>query len=198
MLPEDFIERSLSLPNDQQESDQESNSQDFNQQFIEDYIHTQKARIETRKLIQEMLFFTSCQIASATLAIILFQFAVQVVFTTWLCLFLAWIPSLSGLTEVNFQKTQDGWTLRIMNRPIITLIKFVSSVGIVTFTIYSISNEITKTANQINEVYVEIERYEHPRVENFLPPYFPQVILASIGIVLLLGFVKLLKNRDPF
>jgi hypothetical protein len=190
MLPEDFLLGSLSLPNDQQESDQESNSQDFNQQFIEDYIHTQKARIETRKLIQEMLFFTSCQIASATLAIILFQFAVQVLFTTWLCLFLAWIPTLSGLTEVNFQKTQDGWNLRIMNRPIITLIKFVSSVGIVTFTIYSISNEITKTANQINEVYVEIERYEHPGVENFLPPYFPQVILASIGIVLLLGLVR--------
>lgn len=197
MLPEDFLERSLSLPNVQQESDQESNSQDFNQQFIEDYIHTQKARIETRKLIQEMLFFTSCQIASATLAIILFQFAVQVVFTTWLCLFLAWIPTLSGLTEVNFQKTQDGWTLRIMNRPIITLIKFVSSVGIVTFTIYSISNEITQTANQINQVYTEIKQYEHPRVENFLPPYFPQVILASIGIVLLLGFVRSCRDGNP-
>ena len=81
-----------------------------------------------------------------------------------------------------------------MNRPIITLIKFVSSVGIVTFTIYSISNEITKTANQINQVYTEIQQYEHPRVENFLPPYFPQVILASIGIVLLLGFVKSFKR----
>lgn len=189
MLSEDFLE--------QQESEQESNSQDFNQQFIEDYIHTQKARIETRKLIQEMLFFTSCQVASATLAIILFQFAVQVVFTTWLCLFLAWIPTLSGLTEVNFQKTQDGWTLRIMNRPIITLIKFVSSVGIVTFTIYSISNEITKTANQINQVYTEIQQYEHPRVENFLPPYFPQVVFASIGIVLLLGLVRSCRDGNP-
>ena len=89
MLPEDFLLGSLTLQNDQQESDQESNSQDFNQQFIEDYIHTQKARIETRKLIQEMLFFTSCQVASATLAIVLFQFAVQVVFTTWFMSFLS-------------------------------------------------------------------------------------------------------------
>lgn len=178
-------------------SNQESNHQDFNQQFIEDYIHTQKARIATRKLIQEMLFFTSCQIASATLAIILFQFAVQVVFTTWLCIFFAWIPSLSSLTEVNFQKSQDGWILRIMNRPIITLIKFVSSVGIVTFTIYSINNEITQTTNQIYKVYTEIEQHEHPRVENFLPPYFPQVILASIGIVLLLGLVKSCRDWNP-
>ena len=82
-----------------------------------------------------------------------------------------------------------------MNRPIITLIKFVSSVGIVTSTIYSISNEITNTANQINAVYTEIQQYEHPRVENFLPPLFPQVVLASIGIVLLFGWVR---NRHLF
>ncbi len=190
MLPEDFL--------GQQEESQESNQKDFNEQFIEDYIHTQKARIATRKLIEEMLFFASCQVASASLAIVLFQFAVQVVFTTWLCLFLAWIPSLSSLTEVNFQKTQDGWTLRIMNRPLITLIKFVFSVGIVTFTIYSINNEITDTVNHIYKVYAEIEQYEHPRVENFLPPYFPQVVLASIGIVLLFGFVKSFRDRNPF
>lgn len=190
MLPEDLLEP--------QETNQESNQLDFNEQFIEDYIRTQKARIETRKLIQEMMFFASCQVASATLAIVLFQFAVQVVFTTWLCLFLAWIPTLSSLTEVNFQKHQEGWTLKIMNRPIITIIKFVSSVAVVTCTIYSISNEITRTANQINEVYVEIERYEHPKVENFLPPYFPQIILASIGIVLLLGFIRSCRDQNPF
>jgi hypothetical protein len=179
----------------EQEESQESKTDNFSEQFIEEYIQTQKARIETRKLIQEMLFFASCQVASASLAILLFQFAVQVVFTSWLCLFIAWIPSLSGLTEVNFQKTDEGWNLRIMNRPIITLIKFVSSVGIVTCTIYSISNEITNTANQINAVYTEIQQYEHPRVESFLPPLFPQVVLASIGIVLLFGLVR---NRHPF
>lgn len=179
----------------EQEESQESIADNFSEQLIEEYIQTQKARIETRKLIQEMLFFASCQVASVSLAILLFQFAVQVVFTSWLCLFIAWIPSLSGLTEVNFQKTEQGWNLRIMNRPIITLIKFVSSVGIVTCTIYSISNEITNTANQINAVYSEIQQYEHPRVESFLPPLFPQVVLASIGIVLLF---KLVRNRHPF
>ncbi len=179
----------------EQEETQESIAENFSEQFIEEYIQTQKARIETRKLIQEMLFFASCQVASASLAILLFQFAVQVVFTSWLCLFIAWIPSLSGLTEVNFQKTESGWNLRIMNRPIITLIKFVSSVGIFTCTIYSFSSEITNTSNQINDVYTEIQQYEHPKVESFLPPLFPQVVLASIGIVLLLGLVR---NRHPF
>lgn len=188
MLPEDFL-------NLQEENQKQI--QDFNELFIEDYIRTQKARIETRKLIQEMLFFASCQVASASLALVLFQFAVQVVFTTWLCLFIAWIPSLNGFCEVSFQKTEDGWNLRIMNRPIITLIKFVSSVGVVTCTIYSIAFEITKTANQINAVYADIQQYEHPRIEGFLPPYIPQVVLASIGIVLLFGFVKGFR-RNPF
>lgn len=133
-----------------------------------------------------MLFFASCQVASASFALILFQFAVQVVFTTWLCLFIAWIPSLNGLTEVNFQRTEDGWNLNIMNRPIITIIKFASSVGIVTFTIYSIHHEITNTANLIADVYTEIQQYEQPKVSNFFPPYLPQILLASIGIVVLL------------
>jgi hypothetical protein len=160
------------------------------EQFIEEFITTQKARLATRKLIEEFLFFATCQVASASLALFLFQFAVTQVFTTWLCLFVAWIPSLSGLTEVNFQKTQDGWELKIMNRPITTIIKFASSVAVVTVTIYSIAGELEQTIQQFNAVYTEIQNYERPQVEHFLPPFFFPVVLASIGMVFLFGFVK--------
>lgn len=166
--------------------------------FVEDFIKSQNAKLEARKLIEEFLFFTSCQVASASLALVLFQFAVQTIFTVWLCLFVAWIPSLNALTEIHFQKTQEGWTLQIMNRPITTLIKFASSVGIVTVTIYSIAYELDSTINQIHAVYSEIQQYEHPKVEQFLPPFFWQVLLASIGIVLLFGFVKSVNDRNPF
>lgn len=176
--------------------EQETESKDgFTDLFIEEYIHTQKARIQTRKLIEEMLFFASCQVASASLALILFQYAVTLVFTTWLCLFVAWIPSLSNLTEVHFQKLEDGWTLKIMNRPLTTLIKFVSSVGIVTSIIYSIATDLNETAEQIAATYAEIDRYEQPRLEQFLPPYFFPVLLMSVGIVLLVGHFK---SRRPF
>lgn len=175
MIPPEFLE------NQQEESKIDS----FNEQFIEEYIQTQKAKIQTRKLIQEMLFFASCQVASASLAIILFQFAVQVLFTTWLCLFVAWIPSLSGLCEVSFQRTEEGWQLKIMNRPLVTIIKFVSGVAITTVTIYSITNELNHTVEQINQTYAEIQQYETPRIEHFLPPYFVPIVLAAIGIVLI-------------
>lgn len=183
------------LPDNEQETEPKDS---FTDQFIEEYIQTQKARIQTRRLIEEMLFFASCQVASASLALILFQYAVTVAFTTWLCLFVAWIPSLSSLTEVHFQKLEDGWTLKIMNRPITTLIKFVGSVGIVTFTIYSIAYEINDTVDQINAVYAEIQQYEHPRVEHFLPPYFFPMLLVSVGIVMLFGYVKAFRDRGPF
>lgn len=177
---------------------EEGTKDDFADQFVEDFIRTQKARLESRKLIEEFLFFSACQVASASLALVLFQFAVTQLFTTWLCLFVAWIPSLSGLTEINFNKTEEGWSLRIMNRPIITLIKFASSVGVVSFTIYSIANDIQKTTEQINAVYAEIQAYEQPKIEHFIPPFFWQVLLASVGIVLLFGFVKSMKDRNPF
>jgi hypothetical protein len=186
------------LPDLADSENQENPKSDFTSQFIEDYIRTQKAKIQTRKLIEEMLFFASCQIASASLALILFQFAVSQVFTTWLCLFVAWIPSLNSLTEINFQQTESGWTLQIMNKPITTIIKFISSVVIVTFTIYSIAYELDDTVRQINAVYAEIKEYEHPQIEHFLPPYFIPIILASVGIVLLFGFVKSVRDRDPF
>ena len=172
----------------------EAQNKNLSDEFIEDYITTQKARIQTRKLIQEMLFFASCQVASASLALLLFQFAIQVVFTTWLCLFVAWIPSLSGLCEINFQRSEEGWELKIMNRPIITIIKFCSSVAIVTCTIYSVADEITQTTNQINAIYSEIQQYEQPRLENFLPTFLPQIFLASIGVVLLVNFVRSFRD----
>ena len=180
------------------ELESESQENNFTDQFVEDYIRTQKAKVQTRKLIEEFLFFASCQVASASLALVLFQFAVQTIFTVWLCLFVAWIPSLSSLTEINFQKTQDGWSLKIMNRPITTLIKFCSSVGIVTFSIYSVTNQITATQQAIVDVYAEIQAYEHPRVEKFLPPFFLQAFLAAIGIVLIVSLLKGFRDRNPF
>lgn len=172
----------------------EEKKDEFTGQFIEEFITTQRARLATRKLIEEFLFFATCQVASASLALVLFQFAVTQIFTTWLCLFVAWIPSLGSLTEVNFQKTQDGWELKIMNRPVTTIIKFVSSVAIVTVTIYTIAGELTQTIEAINAVYHEIQAYERPQVEHFLPPLFVPVVLASVGMVLLFGFVK----RNPW
>jgi hypothetical protein len=167
-------------------------------QFIEDYIKTQKARIESRQLIQEMLFFASCQIASASLAVLLFQFAVEVLFTSWLCLFIAWIPSLSALCEVNFNRTEEGWTLKIMNRPLTAIIKFSMSVGIVTFTILRINHEIKMTNEAINAVYTEIERYESPNPVDFLPPFTAQAFFASLAIVSIVAIIRSWKNRNPF
>lgn len=186
------------LPEFEAELDKESQSSDFTEQFVEDFIRTQKAKVETRNLIEEFLFFTSCQVASASLALVLFQFAVQTVFTVWLCLFVAWIPSLSSLTEIHFQKTQDGWSLKIMNRPVTTLIKFCSSVGIVTYSIYSVTNNITATHQAIMDTYAEIQAYEHPQVERFIPPFFLQAFLAAIGIVLIVSLLKNLRNNNPF
>jgi len=81
-----------------------------------------------------------------------------------------------------------------MNRPVITIIKFASSVAIVTVTIYSIANDLEQTIESFNAVYREIHAYERPQIEDFLPPLFVPVLLASVGMVLLFGFVKGLRS----
>jgi hypothetical protein len=184
MLSEDISEEKPKIP--------------LTDQLLDDYIDQQKARIASRQLIQEMLFFASCQVASASLAVLLFQFAVEVVFTSWLCLFVAWIPSLNALCEVNFNRNEDGWTLKIMNRPLTAIIKFSMSVGIVTCTILKINHEINATNEAINAVYTEIERYETPNPSNFLPPFTAQAFFASVAIVGIVAIIRSWKNRNPF
>lgn len=186
------------IPDFNSEEKQESTEKEFNEQFIQEFIITQKARIESRKLIEEMLLFISCQVASASLATILFQYAVHVLFTTWLCLFIAWIPSLSSLCEVNFQRTDEGWSLQIMNKPLIAIIKFCSSVAVVTFSIYQTASEIQQTNETILDTYATIQKYEHPKPQDFLPPYFTQVVLASVGIVLFISCIRSIRDRNPF
>lgn len=182
----------------QQQENPDAQQDSFTEQFVEEYILIQKKKLETRKLISEMLFFVSCEVASASLAIVLFQFAVQVVFTTWLCLFIAWIPSLSSLCEVNFQKTDDGWTLRIMNKPFVAIFKFVTGVGITWFTIHAVHAEIMASQKAIYEVYEAIERYESPDPQNFLPPFALQGLFGAVAIVSVITLLKYLRDRTPF
>jgi hypothetical protein len=71
-------------------------------------------------------------------------------------------------------------------------------VGIVTFTILKIQNEITATNEAINAVYSEIERYESPDVSNFLPPFTAQAFFASMAIVGIVAIIRSWKNRNPW
>jgi flagellar biosynthesis protein FlhB len=168
------------------------------EQLLDKYIAAEEIRIQQRQLVQEMLFFVSCQVASASLAILLFQFAVEVAFTSWLCLFVAWMPSLNSLSEVHFNKTPEGWSLKIMNRPITAIFKFSASVAVVTFTILRVNNEIQQTEEAISRVYVEIERYESPIPATFLPSFVPQAFLASLAIVSIVAIIKSWKDKNPF
>jgi hypothetical protein len=183
---------------DSPEENQEENNDNFTDQFVTEYIASQKKKIETRNLISEMLFFTSCQVASASLAVILFQFAVEVVFTSWLCLFVAIIPSIASLCEVNFQKHPDGWSLTIMNRPFIAVFKFISGVGIAWISIHLIHAHIAQTQQAFNQTYKAIERYESPSPEAFLPPFAVQGFIAAVAIVSVATLIKTLRDRNPF
>ncbi|NEP00829.1 MAG: hypothetical protein F6K58_19625 [Symploca sp. SIO2E9] len=67
----------------------------FSQEFIAEYIHNQRIKVQTRKNLEEFLFFFACQVISASLALVLFQYALSFWMTVWLCQLIAWLPSLT-------------------------------------------------------------------------------------------------------
>ncbi|NEP01240.1 MAG: hypothetical protein F6K58_21795 [Symploca sp. SIO2E9] len=170
----------------------------FNQEFITEYIHNQRIKVQTRKNLEEFLFFLACQVVSASLALVLFQYALSFWMTVWLCQLIAWLPSLTSLGELSFEKTTDGWQIKIMKRPITTIIKFITSVGLVSVSIWTVHSELEQTDQAIRETYKIIKQYENPNPVDFLPPQAGTYILSSIAIVGTLFLLKGLRNRTPF
>lgn len=170
----------------------------FNQEFLAEYIHNQRTKIQTRKNLSEFLFFLACHVVSASLALVLFQYALSFWMTVWQSQLIAWLPSLTSLGELSFEKTTDGWQIKIMKRPITTIIKFISSVGLVSVSIGTVHSELEQTDLAIRETYKIIREYENPNPVDFLPPQGGVYILSAYAIVGTLFLLKGLRNRTPF
>lgn len=170
----------------------------FSDEFLEEFIHNQKTKIQTRKNIEDFLFFIACQVGSASLALLLFQYAVSFWFVFLLCQLVAWLPSFSGMDGVNLKKTQDGWEFTLMNRPFSTVIKFVSGAAFAGFGVYQIHQELLYTEAQIEQVYREIQIHESPTVWDFLPPYTGTYLLAGVGVMALVMLIRKIQDGSPF
>ncbi|MGB7440694.1 MAG: hypothetical protein WA919_06470 [Coleofasciculaceae cyanobacterium] len=178
--------------------EQENELNSFTDEFLNDFINNQKARIQTRKSIEDFLLFIACQVGSASLALLLFQYAVSFWFTALLCQLIAWIPTFSSMDGFNFRKTQDGWEFTMGNRPFTTITKFISGAAFAGFGVYQIHQELEYTHDQINQVYREIKLAENPTVFDYLPEYTGFYVLSGLGIMLLVSLVKNLRDKNPF
>lgn len=180
------------------DNDDKDKNKDYITQLIDEQISIQKSRLESRKIIQRILMEISCQIFSAGLAKFMFQFAVDFNFTCGLCIVIASIPSLPTLRNLEFHKTENGITIYSMKKPILLIFMFGIRTLIVSSTLYSLSTQIGDTARNIDYMYKQIEEYERPQVQDFLPPYAIQILGISAAIVCLGMFLNSLRKRSPF
>ncbi|NEQ64980.1 MAG: hypothetical protein F6K21_05660 [Symploca sp. SIO2D2] len=162
---------------------------DFSEQFLTDFIVSQTTRIETRKDIQDFLFFVTCQVASAGLALLLFQWAVSFFFTALICQMVAWLPAFQGAKGLELRRTQEGWDFTLPD-PIKATIKFAVSVGFVSCSLYSIRAELKATESQISEIYTRIRLFEAPHPSDFFPEGTGLYLLLSFAIVSVSMFIK--------
>lgn len=177
---------------------EEDEKREYNEEAIEEYIQYQKEILKSRKTVQEILFFASCQVASASIAIFMYQYALSVVFTSWLCFTVASLPSLTGFSECRIRKNENGWEFEIMNRPFVILFKFVSGAAMTYLSIIQLADQITKTDQALQEIRIAIQQNERPRIENYMPPFHGQAFIAAIAIMLIFLGLKMMKNNNPF
>lgn len=160
-------------------------AEDLNQ-IIAEYTHNQKLKIQTRKSLEDFLLFLSCQVFSASLALILFQYALSFWITAWLCQLIAWLPSLTSLGEVSFERSEGGWQIKIMQKPIPTIIKFVGSITLTSISIGTSYSQIRASEKAIEQTYQAIRFYSEPKPLDFIPHqtgFYLLVSLALIGIL---------------
>lgn len=162
-------------------------------QLVEKFVERQEARIKVGQLTQEVLFFVGCQVASASLAIILFKWAVIMHMTALLCLTIAWLPLLSQMSEFSFNISDSGWSFTFMGSYFKVIFKFVFGVGVVSLTIHQLNQELVSTTQAIAKTMQEIKEAEYPTIGNYLPPYTGTILLVAIVIVSLGYFWD--KNR---
>lgn len=179
---------------DSQQSTSVNQTQDLQQQLIDEFIARQKARVTVFGTATELLFFVTCQIGSASLALCLFQYAVSVWFTCLLCSVLAWLPLLTQVSDFSFTITSDGWEFTFMGSYFRAIFKFVFGVGVVSVSISARHKELNDTIAAIEETYRTIQQIEQPQVVNFLPPITGQIILFSVAIVAIGYFIDRIKR----
>lgn len=166
------------------------------QKELEAFILEHKTTLQGRKLVSEFLLFVGCQTMGAGLAILLFQFTFRLWVLCLICYSIGLIPTLPDLCEINLNKTESGeWEVRIMRSPVKTFLKFLIGVGITYVGINETRDAVKMTYTGISKVYNEIQTYERPSTGQYELPIEPIILLAAIGIVAVLHFIKS-ANKD--
>lgn len=158
---------------------------------LQEFINENKRTINGRKLIGEFLLFVGCQTMSAGLAILLFQFTFKLWVLSLLCYAISAVPTMPDLCDVNINKTdQGGWEVTIMRSPLKTVVKFALGIGITYVGINETKEAVEMTYHNIDQVYAEIHTYERPKTSQYQLPVEPMMLIAAIGIVALVSFLR--------
>lgn len=180
------------------EPNQAQEQESFELEQIKEFIEDQKILIERRQTVEALLLYVSCQVASASLAIILFQYAITLSFISWLCFVVSWIPCFMEVGGFRFKKDSEGVEIEFVRNPIRLLFKFVSGTCIVWFTMNQINDEIKNTVEGINYVQEQIKNYETPNINHFYPNFNLQTILIATAITGVVFLVGSFRKRNPF
>jgi len=141
--------------------------------------------ISHRKKLQSWLLFTSCQVTSASLALLLFQLSANLVATYCLSSFVALLPGLLDATGVIAINSKKDWEV---STNLETVAKLVAGGGTAIATNYQIWSRVQSTRVGLEHSY-KVIRKDNPYLE-VVNAALPLVIVAAAVLGLLTWRVR--------
>ena len=141
--------------------------------------------IEGRKSLSNWMFYFACQATSSVMAFILLRFTFDLMIIHLVCFAISMLPTLESFGDFNVAKDDNGWQLRFMSRPIVTIVKTLFGLTVAYISVKAVEAEIKQTYIQINEVYNEIKNYEVMQKEHLGIP--PEIL--GLGIAAIIVFI---------
>lgn len=167
--------------------------QTLDDDYLDEFIEKEKRSIEGRKVVSSFLLRMACQSTSCALAILLFQFAVQVWIVALLCYVVALAPVCTGL-QIE-QINEENWRVILMRGGIRTVIGLAIAIGFTQVKITETYSQISQTDKNLNKFLGELRAYEHPTSGQYELPPQGAILLAAIAIVFILGWLADKKGR---
>lgn len=177
---------------EEQEQDTPESSSEFTEDYLERQIQNNYDAIQYRKLLANFFLWFITQCSSYFLCWMLFNFGVNILVISLCTLSCSIVASLDDISQFNINKNEEGWSLNIMNNPIVTIIKLGGSFLVTCSTVFYVNGLLKETHQSLAYVYQQSRDFY--KIPDNSMMSLPE-IMVFIGAMAITGFIIFVSRR---
>ena len=161
--------------------------------YLDEFLQRERDAIKSRQGVSKFILHLGCQSLSCSLTILLFQFAVDVWLISLLCYLIALAPFVGSLSTMRVDN--EHWRITIVRKGLPALVGLAITVAFTHIKLMDVYVQLAQTDVGINRFLQDVRAYEHPTEHQYQLPSQGIILVASIVIVFVLGYVLEKKGK---